>query len=50
MELNKIKEVLKKIASSLPAGIPYAGAIYSQYLSQLSSEEQHELLMELKKS
>lgn len=42
MDINKVKEVLTRVARSLPAGIPYGGSIYSQYLSQLSSKEQVE--------
>ena len=49
MNLDKIKEVLKRFASSLPTSVPYAGNIYTHYLSQLSSKEQKELLVALKK-
>jgi len=42
-----IKEALRNLLISLPAGIPYVGDIYSQYLS-LTPKEQNELLRELK--
>jgi hypothetical protein len=42
MDIGKVKEVLTRAARSIPAGIPYGGSVYSQYLSQLSSKEQIE--------
>lgn len=42
MGIGEEKRVLARVARSLPAGIPYIGNVYSQYLSQLSLEEQIE--------
>lgn len=49
MDIDKIRDIIKKIARSLPSGVPYVGIIYTQYLSQLSSAEQRALLDELNK-
>ena len=49
MNPDKIKEFIKKFLSSLPSAVPYAGSVYTRYLSQLSSKEQKEFLLELKK-
>jgi len=49
LDIDRIKGILKKVVASLPAGVPYAGPIYAQYLSQLSSEEQRALFNELTK-
>ena len=48
MDIGKIKYILKKIGVSFPAAAPYVGSIYTQYLSQLSSEEQRRLLTEIR--
>ena len=48
MVTNRVKDILKKAGVSLPAGVPYAGSIYAQCLSQLSSDEQLKLLTEIR--
>jgi GTP:adenosylcobinamide-phosphate guanylyltransferase len=47
MDIDEIKRILKKLGKSIPAGIPYAGEVYAQYLSELSSEELRFLFREL---
>lgn len=48
MVINRVRDILRKIGVALPAGAPYAGSIYAQLLSQLSSEEQLKLLTEIR--
>jgi len=49
MNRDNIKSIFRRIGISLPAGLPPpVSSLYTQYLSQLSSEEQQSLLIELK--
>lgn len=51
MDINKIKDIFKKIGISLPAGAPFGiGSAYAQILSKLSSEKQEKLLLALRES
>lgn len=48
MVTNRVRDILQRIGVAIPAGVPYAGSIYAQLLSQLSSEEQLKLLTEIR--